>query len=77
MRCTLWGPPVPRRRVMAACRSLGYPVIHTREGHRPDLSDLPANKRWRSDQIGERGLLARPAAVHDVGRLSSRGMGSP
>lgn len=42
----------PIKALLALCRDLGYHVIHTREGHRPDLSDLPANKRWRSKQIG-------------------------
>src|SRR3954467_7117732 len=38
----------PIRRVLARFRAGQYHVIHTREGHRQDLSDLPANKRWRS-----------------------------
>jgi len=49
-------PIEPLKTLMAAMRGAGYHIIHTREGHRPDLSDLPANKRWRSRQIGTKGV---------------------
>ncbi|GAB1824095.1 biuret amidohydrolase [Herbidospora sp. RD11066] len=42
----------PTARVLAKARDLGFTVIHTREGHRPDLSDCPSNKLWRSKAIG-------------------------
>jgi nicotinamidase-related amidase len=55
-------PIEPLKRLFAAMRAAGYPIIHTREGHKPDLSDLPANKRWRSRQIGANGI-----GIGDVG----------
>lgn len=50
----------PTARVLAATRAVGMTIIHTREGHRPDLSDLPANKRWRSARIGAEIGVAGP-----------------
>jgi nicotinamidase-related amidase len=45
-------PIAPIGRLLAVMRERGYHIFHTREGHRPDLADLPANKRWRSRRLG-------------------------
>ncbi|HWK84605.1 MAG TPA: isochorismatase family cysteine hydrolase [Caldimonas sp.] len=64
-------PIAPIAALLERARSLGMHVIHTREGHRPDLSDLPANKRWRSRQIGDAGVGIGDAGPN--GRILVRG----
>jgi len=64
-------PIEPIRRLMARMRALGFHVLHTREGHRPDLSDLPGNKRWRSRRIGTDGVGIGDAGP--CGRILVRG----
>ncbi|HUJ97751.1 MAG TPA: isochorismatase family cysteine hydrolase [Stellaceae bacterium] len=53
---------IPTGRVLAAARQAGMLVIHTREGHRPDLSDLPPAKKARGKLktgIGDVGPMGR------------------
>jgi len=63
----------PNRALLDAWRSAGLQVIHTREGHRPDLSDLPPAKKVRgrsATRIGDPGpmgrILVRGEAGHDI-----------
>ena len=63
----------PCKAVLAAARATGMLVIHTREGHRPDLSDAPPAKVSRgapSMRIGDKGpmgrILVRGEPGHDI-----------
>jgi nicotinamidase-related amidase len=57
-------------RLIAAFRAAGLPVIHTRECHKPDLSDLPAAKRDRGNpalRIGDPGPMGRILIAGEAG----------
>ena len=63
----------PLKEVLAAARKSGMLVIHTREGHRPDLSDAPRHKVERGEpslRIGQPGpmgrILVRGEPGHDI-----------
>jgi nicotinamidase-related amidase len=57
-------------RLIAAARSAGIPVIHTRECHAPDLSDCPPAKRDRGSpllRIGDPGPMGRVLIAGELG----------
>lgn len=70
----------PTKRLLEACRSAGMTIVHTREGHKPDLSDCPSSKLIRQEAapgntqhklvIGDKGglgrLLVRGEYGHDI-----------
>jgi nicotinamidase-related amidase len=63
----------PIKKVLEACRKLGMMIVHTREGHRSDLTDCPPSKLVRGKpkrKIGDDGsmgrLLVRGEAGHDI-----------
>src|SRR5262252_66314 len=63
----------PCRSILEAARRRGLLVVHTREGHRPDLSDAPPAKLARGEpslRIGARGpmgrILVRGEPGHDI-----------
>lgn len=63
----------PLQRLLSAWRAGGLFTIHTREGHRQDLSDLPTAKKLRGRNtmcIGDRGpmgrILVRGEPGHDI-----------
>jgi nicotinamidase-related amidase len=69
----LRGTIEPLSRLLAGCRAAGLPVIHTREGHVPDLSDCPPAKLRRGQpnmRIGDPGpkgrILVRGEEGHDI-----------
>ncbi len=63
----------PAKKLLAGARKLGMLIVHTREGHRPDLSDAPPAKVERGSpslRIGAPGpmgrILIRGEAGHDI-----------
>jgi biuret amidohydrolase len=60
----------PIAALLAAWRARGWPVLHTRECHRPDLSDCPPAKRDRGEpslRIGDPGPMGRLLVAGEPG----------
>jgi len=60
----------PLRRLLDGFRKMKLPIIHTKEGHKPDLSDLPPAKHARgrgSLRIGDKGPMGRILILGEPG----------
>lgn len=58
------------RRLLDEFRRLGWPIVHTKEGHRPDLADCPPSKRARGRadlRIGDPGPMGRLLVLGEPG----------
>ena len=66
----LWSAVEPLQRVLAAARDAPMTIIHTREGHRPDMTDCPPAKLARGGFIGSESpngrILIRGEHGHDI-----------
>ena len=60
----------PLQKLLATCRTLGIPVVHTREAHAPDMSDCPPSKQFRGNselKIGDEGPMGRILIANSEG----------
>ena len=66
----LQGAIAPIAALLAAWRARAWPIVHTREAHRPDLADCPPAKRLRGSpslRIGDAGPMGRVLIAGEPG----------
>ena len=64
----------PTRQLLNICRRAGLAIFHTREGHKPDLSDCPSSKIFRQAAAPGSGQHTKVIGdAGDMGRLLVRG----
>ena len=70
-------PIEPIKRLLAVMRAQGFHIIHTREGHRPDLADLPVHREVAAEASGVRRGGGQEHAPRQVTGAVTMGGASP